>query len=497
MGFPGWRVMWAAFLVSVSAVPVMAQTFVVNSQADGVDAAANGVCETANGNGICTLRAAVMEANAVSGATILVPNGYDVVLTVPENGSAAGGDLDLSATMTISSPLGARPTIRMGSIGSRIFEIGPDIVVTLRRLQIRTATANNQLGGCISAAGTLVLEDSSLSDCHSLAINETGGGALYSTGTVNVVRSTITDSHAQGPGGCVLGTGSLSIVDSTLSGCGATLGGGIYSATNGRLTRSTVTGSSATRGGGIYATGTYRIVSSTISGNSASGSGGGISNAATMSLHNATVTRNRADSDSDGAGDGGGVENTGSFSFVNSLLANNFETASFMSGYLVVIGECLGTISSQGNNVVYLYSGSHCTINGTPPAEGDPKLADLADNGGYTATHIPLAGSPAINQGAIGGCTDVIGNPLTVDQRGVKVPIGTRCDIGAVEVEPIGDANGDGFVSVPDVFHLINYLFAGGPPPLGRANVNGQPGIDVLDVFYLINFLFAAGPAPV
>jgi hypothetical protein len=75
-------------------------------------------------------------------------------------------------------------------------------------------------------------------------------------------------------------------------------------------------------------------------------------------------------------------------------------------------------------------------------------------------------------------------------------PIGVRCDLGAFELEPVGDANGDGFVSVLDVFYLINHLFAAGPVPLGRANVNGDSVISVTDVFYLINYLFAGGPAP-
>jgi hypothetical protein len=64
-------------------------------------------------------------------------------------------------------------------------------------------------------------------------------------------------------------------------------------------------------------------------------------------------------------------------------------------------------------------------------------------------------------------------------------------------VEPKGDANGNGVVDVNDVFYVINFLFAGGPVPKGRANVNGIGAIDVSDVFYLINYLFAGGPAPV
>ena len=60
-----------------------------------------------------------------------------------------------------------------------------------------------------------------------------------------------------------------------------------------------------------------------------------------------------------------------------------------------------------------------------------------------------------------------------------------------------GDANGDGHVDVVDVFYLVNFLFAGGPLPLGCSDANGSSTLDVADVFYLINFLFAGGPAPV
>jgi hypothetical protein len=59
-----------------------------------------------------------------------------------------------------------------------------------------------------------------------------------------------------------------------------------------------------------------------------------------------------------------------------------------------------------------------------------------------------------------------------------------------------GDVNADSARSVNDVFYLINYLFAGGPLPLGPSDVNNSDVIDVNDVFYLINFLFAGGPAP-
>ncbi len=60
----------------------------------------------------------------------------------------------------------------------------------------------------------------------------------------------------------------------------------------------------------------------------------------------------------------------------------------------------------------------------------------------------------------------------------------------------IGDADGSGVVDVSDVFYLINYLFAGGPLPIGPVDVDDNAAVDVADVFYLINHLFAGGPAP-
>ena len=61
---------------------------------------------------------------------------------------------------------------------------------------------------------------------------------------------------------------------------------------------------------------------------------------------------------------------------------------------------------------------------------------------------------------------------------------------------PKGDANGDGTVDIGDVFHLLNFLFAGGPAPYAPVDVNSDSELDVADVFYLVNYLFANGQAP-
>jgi len=62
-----------------------------------------------------------------------------------------------------------------------------------------------------------------------------------------------------------------------------------------------------------------------------------------------------------------------------------------------------------------------------------------------------------------------------------------------------GDENGDGVADVFDVIWLIDYAFAGGPPPnpLSLADVNGDCASDVFDIIYLIDHVFSGGPAPV
>lgn len=88
------------------------------------------------------------------------------------------------------------------------------------------------------------------------------------------------------------------------------------------------------------------------------------------------------------------------------------------------------TFTSGGHN---LDSDGTCSFDQPTDQQGiDPLLGPLADNGGSTLTHMPLAGSPLIDAGSNDAC------PAT-DQRGFTRPVdGTGdgqavCDIGAVE----------------------------------------------------------------
>lgn len=61
-----------------------------------------------------------------------------------------------------------------------------------------------------------------------------------------------------------------------------------------------------------------------------------------------------------------------------------------------------------------------------------------------------------------------------------------------------GDLNGDQFADALDLAVLIDYLFAGAPPPaeLNSADMNGDCQADALDLGYLVDYLFAGGALP-
>src|SRR5262249_47339851 len=99
--------LWSLFVASF---PARAAIFTVNSTSDVVGAAPlnDGICATAynNGvpNGVCTLRAAIMEANHAPGGphTINLPPGL-YALTIPASGAndETTGDLNITASMSI------------------------------------------------------------------------------------------------------------------------------------------------------------------------------------------------------------------------------------------------------------------------------------------------------------------------------------------------------------------------------------------------------------
>jgi hypothetical protein len=132
----------------------------------------------------------------------------------------------------------------------------------------------------------------------------------------------------------------------------------------------------------------------------------------------------------------------GSLVFTNSLIAGNQAAIAPEIENLdnsTVHSDNFNLFGANGDAGVTGFTAGPTDIVPAPGVAVADILAPLADNGGPTATHALVAGSPAIDAGNPGGCPDNSGALLLTDQRGFVRHVdgnndGTvRCDIGAFE----------------------------------------------------------------
>jgi hypothetical protein len=398
--------------------------------------------DDAGGATDCTLRQAIVSMNTSSVSGTGCVNSGDVfgtsdtinfdTTTFPNFGAntitladAATSQLAISdANLTIAAGAYAQVTIQRSTGATNNFRIIYDNApaggsLTLNHLTVSNGNAsgtpycNGKHGGggiCITQAD-LTLNSSTLSGNYAVGY---GGGIISRSGNVTLTNSTLSNNtSSMFAGGVYVFNNNLTLTNSTLSGNSASslpysYGGGIFSqSANITLTNSTLNGNSAGYAGGIWSwSGNVTLTNSTLSGNAgiqnasrAIGNAGGIwASSGNVALYNSTVSGNSAASNS------GGI-------FIYS------------SNLIQAINSIVGGNSAPGGDMnAALTAGSTNNIVGV-----DPQLGALADNGGPTQTMLPLAASPAIDAGSDANC------PAT-DQRGVKRPQSTHCDIGAVEV---------------------------------------------------------------
>lgn len=438
-----------ACVLQVWAMAAGAAIFVVNSTFD-VPAAIpiSGVCETAPGNGTCTLRAAIQTANAHPGVDTIILQATTYTLSIPATypESGADGELEIAESVTIT---GTGP-------GSTIID-GNGEVTGARVLVIDYCNPGGNISGtCVNGVVQASISEVTITKGKS----STGlGGGVLNQGSLTLTNTAVTNNSASGfhinDGAGIYNEGSLTLINSTISGNTAIYydattpgnGGGVFNSTSAgvsisasmTMTGSTIDGNSAFNGAGLYTFSPLIVINSTISGNAAGGSGGGIYVASGgTKLYNATVADN-TDNFGGGSARGGGVAVAAiyagtSFTFTNSIIANN--------GYVVPTkpyptffdDDCSGTITAVGNSILSTLDMNYCTAIGSP-AVVDPIIGPLQYNGGSTRTHALLDGSPAID-GVIGDCADNLGVTLATDQRGDSRPVGAHCDIGAYELQP-------------------------------------------------------------
>ncbi|HRQ65024.1 MAG TPA: right-handed parallel beta-helix repeat-containing protein [Xanthomonadaceae bacterium] len=206
-----------------------AATFTVNrTDVDAIDVnPGDGICSIDALDPVpqCTLRAAVMEANALAGHdTILVPPGELIDLTLAGDGGAEVGDLLISDHVDILGFVGdppastaALPVIEASPLGDRIFRIAGGRQVLLRGLHLQggNASSGSTEGGAVRNLGHLRVEHSVLT------FNQASlGGALYTLGPNSSLL--VRGSHFEGNrisaanGAAInVSAGSAQIIDSS------------------------------------------------------------------------------------------------------------------------------------------------------------------------------------------------------------------------------------------------------------------------------------------
>jgi parallel beta helix pectate lyase-like protein len=431
---------------------------------------------TTNDSGPGSLRDAITTANATSEADVIV---FDLPGSAPRLVSLVTALPVLTGSISIindrpgDQPVTVQRSSEPGTLKFRIFDISA-ATTTLSGLTISNGSANDSGGGGIHVVS-------------------------YSTLTVR--RCTITGNVGPwGGGGIEDYSANLNLIDCSISnnsvGDGQR-GGGIEVFSSGKtiLTNCTISNNSAANGGGLYIAsggvdqgGELRVNNCTFSGNSARDSGGAIydtiRNPDLVTVMNSTITGNVAGYKAGGIiaynGDAGAYLRLG-----NNIIAGN--TCDNYYGDLYGHDLSPGLYVSDGHNIV----GREATISlpvttngffngvkgdqiGTASNPIDPKLGPLQMNGGPTACHALLIGSPAINNG-----DDSFAPPH--DQRGYG-RVNTS-DIGAVEFggsypRPLGNISTRGRVETGTNVLIAGFIVVGAEPKRVMIRVSG-PSVDL------------------
>jgi len=446
----------------------MAATFYVNSNTDVSDnTPGDGVCETANGNGVCTLRAAIDEANTLAGADVINLPAATYTIQTTASYSNASGSFFITDAVDITGQDSAT-TIIDGNNLDRVMAVVATGVVNISNVTLQHGDASNTgVGGGLLAGGSSLQLTVSNSVIRNNQANDGAGlgsaspvqslhldGCLIENNTGTVPVGDYTSAGA----GIYFSTGSLTITDTTIRNNTSYSGGGLSTIGDVVLIDSTVSENTSLMpptvnngygGGGLHigsgSSGSLLAINSTISGNRANTSGAGLLMVnGSAKLYNTTITGNIADADGDGEGYGGGFIGSHFLPQPSIYLSNSIVAGNDGGQQGPDCSDFNINIISYGYNLIgdatdcYFSSGPHDLI-GTAETPLEPLLSALADNGGSTQTHALLPDSPAIDAGDPSGCDDDTGTPLANDQRKLTRHfdggIGSaRCDIGAVEI---------------------------------------------------------------
>lgn len=372
-------------------------------------------------------------------------------------------------------------------------------------LQSNTVDANdggevNALGAAIANVGdyghtAVDVSDLLASDNHASGDSDDTvsalGGAIYNRvnplstlSRLSILRTTVRGNRLDAAGGMAF----------------ASRGGGLYSDGIAVTVRdSTFSGNDAGdagNGGGIYARRTLDVVNSTLSGNEARAGGGLYVHSGTATLFNATVADNSVT-----LGGGGVMADVGAnVTLLNTLVAKNLllvvngsPSPNDVSGAFNVTSSYNWIGSGTGSTgIVDGASGNRVGVVGKPL---EPFIGPLANNGGFTETHLLFPISPLIDAGQPQFDPNGFVPALTMDQRresrvldGNRDSV-ARVDIGAVEVRStlFADLDGDGRVGLADLMVLHRHYLVGGTWTYAEGDLNGDTVVDRTDLAMLVD----------
>jgi hypothetical protein len=368
-------ILLATALGSSIGSPIAAIDHFVDSLLDQIDVdVTDGICRTAAGT--CTLRAAVMTANRVTGnvrVDIYLPAGTFEITRPPigTNGDD-GGDFNFT------EPLSGDPVIGLRGAGvgattidaldtDRVLRVHPGARVELFDLALRRGFADpgtTDGGGCIRNGGRLWIERVELDDCSAF-----DGGGILSAGASAVLTvglSTLQQNAANHDGGGIWTDGDTTIFGTLFFLNSAQRGGGVHVAPGGVVPASGTTfffNQASAEGGALYAAGAAQLTDSLVDSNFAV-SGGGATVASWPESFLGVTTSTFLGND---ATSGGGVEIEGEFRAARSVFHSN--------------------VAVRGGGILVRSSGAVIMDNSTVSANS------AAESGGG----LYLEGSPGLN----------------------------------------------------------------------------------------------------
>lgn len=356
-----------------------AATFDVNTTLDAVDCnPGDGVAETDPGNGQCSLRAAIMETNALPGAdSINLPQGtYTLSIPPADFNGCEAGDLNIEDDLTIVGG-GQDVTIIDGNRIDRVLDAGwrifREVAVTIESLTV-THGETEYDGGGLFVFGT-----TTLSHCTFRENSGLRGGGAFNGGTIQLTECRFQDNEATYSGAGLFNGVKATLDDCTFTGNVAGISGGaVYTCENVDLTDCVFAVNAAERGAGISNTATVTLTRCTFSGNAATTCGGGLSSDGSATLTACVFTANQAPTC------GGGMTNSGDVTLDACSFSENCTEGSgggISSDFgMMALTDCVVSRNTAGSG------GGVSLLFGTTTLVGCKLVENIAEYGGGLET---------------------------------------------------------------------------------------------------------------